>query len=145
LKSAIELTLRISAFRYHAGLHSNKKHNRASVLFDGQLVQELFTDSRMPNGIDYGFDREITCRLNLVNVDATKPEHTVRLEVAEASLWDVDEIRVELTTKRKRVREWVLVLSSLVAGTLLDAAFGKSLQDWFALVWKVVQHLGSCR
>lgn len=72
LKSAIEVFVRISASRYHAGLHSPRQHNQARVSFEGQLVQELFTDAKMPNGIDYQFDRIITCTLDPINLDVNR-------------------------------------------------------------------------
>lgn len=72
-------------------------------------------------------------------------EHVLRLDVDQDTLWDVDDVKIEITTRRKRLREWMLVLSSLIAGTLLEALLSNPLEHAFGILWEILRQLIGCR
>jgi hypothetical protein len=61
-KSIYQGELIIETFRYQAGLHSWNQHSKASVYINNKKI-ELFMDNRMPYGLDYGFERIVSFRV----------------------------------------------------------------------------------
>ena len=116
-KSVFRADLIIQAFRLQAGLHSSNQHSKAIVSINDKEIP-LFTDSKMPYGSDYGFDRIVSIRVE--NYIKDKASLKIKLAVQKSVLWDIDEIRLEITTRKSKLRSWVFFVIGVIASPILD-------------------------
>jgi hypothetical protein len=116
-KSIFRADLIVQTFRYNAGLHSPVRHADASITLNGKEIK-LYTDSPMPNGVDWGYDRVLTFRVESFIKGETSLK--VKLFVEEGVWWDIDEIRLEMITRKSKLQAWVTFLVGLVIGGVFD-------------------------
>jgi len=119
-KSIFQANLIVQAFRYHAGVHSPNRHSEASVHINDNEIK-IYMDAPMPYGLDYGFDRVISLRVESFIKGGTKLN--VKLAVSQGVFWDVDELRLEIITRKHKMRSWVGFAIGLIVGTVWDFLF----------------------
>jgi hypothetical protein len=116
-KSVFRADLIIQAFRLQAGLHSSIQHSKAFVDVNEKKI-ELFMDSRMPYGLDYGFDRSVSIRVE--NYIKDRPSLKIKLGVQKGVWWDIDEIRLEVTARKSKLRSWIFFVIGIIVSPILD-------------------------
>jgi hypothetical protein len=118
-KHVYRADLVIEAFRYHAGLHSSIQHSVAHIYVNDNEIK-LFTDALMPNGLDWGFDRKLSFRVE--SFIRNKNSLKVKLTVSNGTLWDIDEIRLDIITLNSKVRGWVFFVIGILLSPIADRA-----------------------
>jgi hypothetical protein len=141
-KNLHSISLVIECVRLQAGLHADseyyppdkpidkdKDHPDAWVIISTsqeKLIHDrLVNNSKMPNGTDYGFGSHVEYKLDSF-IDKLKKENeplTVTLRVSEGVYWDIDFLRLEITTARKRLRSEVWWGLGLAVGAMLGWVF----------------------
>ncbi len=93
----------------------------------------------MPFGTDYGFGREVSYPIEriLSDDDKTKEDWTLSIDVGKGVLWDIDEISLQIITKRKRYKTgfWV--------GAIIGGIIGWLIPVLLDFLFSFIQYTGS--
>mgnify|MGYP001052223945 CR=1 FL=1 len=136
-KNLHSISLVIECVRLQAGLHADSKYYPpdrpidkdkdhpdawVTISTSQKLIQDkLVNNSKMPNGADYGFGSRVEYKLDSF-IDKLKKENeplTVTLRVSKGVYWDIDFLRLEITTATKRLRGEVWWVLGLAVGAML--------------------------
>jgi len=137
-KHLSKATFFVRAIRIQAGLHLHPEFAPypenpraiARILLNGKVVDELhLVESKIPFGTHYGFGREVSYPIeNIIDEeDKSLKKWSIELEVGAGVTWDIDEIFVQVTTRRKRMKPGVWLCAGIVIGWFISRLF-----DWLA-------------
>lgn len=139
-------TLTIRSSRIQAGLHLHGKYTPypvnpnavARILLNTKDLDELhLIEYKMPFGTDYGFGRDVSYPIERIidGADKKKEYWNLSIDFGEGVLWDIDEISLQVITKRRRYKAgfWTGIILGGIIGAIFGWGIGRLL-DWLLLV-----------
>ncbi|MCZ7385734.1 MAG: hypothetical protein O8C63_13460 [Candidatus Methanoperedens sp.] len=124
--------LKISTIRTHGGLHSTKVGDmrgygkKAEIYINEKKLDTLDLVTKTEFGEAYGISRVGPYPI----IDYIhSPDIIVKLKVDPLVAWGIDEIRLELIQKTKKLRPWIYTFIGIVGGFLLRIIYEKMIKS----------------
>ena len=119
LKDLIDMTLKIETVRTHGMLHSPERGKIAKIFVNNKPVDKIKLVKEHPHGEDYGVDSRRPIPIFRF-IDRANETQTIKIEVDNNALWDIDYITLEPIIKRMEWKPGAI----LVIGAIISAFFG---------------------
>ena len=131
-KRLVDMTLKIETVRTHGMLHTppydlrpegRSFRRRARIFANGELVDSISLVKPHPHGEDYGVDTRRPFPIYRF-IDKDKSTQTIKVEVDERVLWDIDRVTLEPILLRKELKPGVAMVIGAVIGAIVSAIIG---------------------